>query len=1019
MMAAKKAAKKRKKSHEAASLPSRSASSSSVPRVTTHKSVPQYSAPIASSSTLPKKKTIVISDSSDSDDDRPLANSKRKMTPKAPIAESSMMLRSESQDKDNMNVSANRAKYKESSDKAKSVPPSRPPTPPVTSLFSPSPPSSPEITLSSLKVQSSSVNNNAKKVAAPKTKGVNKPSLSVNTDKAAPSGSFPSATKSTSGTVPKPLPSRRKTASNAGSAASSTFPSRPFGKTTTSTILSASKPSTPTTPSASTPTISFPKTATPTVPPSAIPAHINRHGSGSSRGVQFSNTPDPSSAGSGSGLSTKQRLSQSALTLAPAKDMAKKKSNLSGLNFKKNAPSSTPNLPTASGSSHQAKNPPLPKRKTVDPLFDPEPDLPTASGSSHQAKNLPLPKRKTVVPLFDPEPDDEPFGQFDAPLDMDLEPDERPSILPPALSRRPNKAETIAQTDLRSPLPPSPPPQASLSAQADSFLKEIIPVTSTPLSASAEKQDVPGPSRSLGLKTKMPPPKIPKKWKWTGKLLVDLADRTDHFCDVVINDLVPPLIDGLRISDAVASVESLRLLSFHDLVDMSHFIKTCLSIQTTPPPQQLARLGPASEKDTEPLKTMARYMTKKSFVSLVPAFQNGNLEGHILLFPPVMKILIQIFHVPSELANNSSLIAAILPWKVFPEESRRSFSINPPRSTSPSPSMADWKKTMRNSKYQLGLRVLKFPTWLHEWMSKTNRPYCIWPPSGDQAATGDLETQYLIAILTQCGAKKVSFKTDIRAIFVHVGSLKHIRKLPLLAGRRSQTCSIRFYTYGTHETIHPEHWGIREIYPFGGVVTFTPNALYEDPWGVIGTMKAVNKHPLWTCYILPSVLGMATKLSSPEEDPLAAFDKGTFVFELLLRAIDAGEVSLVRAPPLDRSARKESDSIADWLRDHWIARPLGPRRILEFCVDDFSAKYSNVSQEQWTSAVETEIANDLDLMQQQPEIMKHHRRYVIIRAESDSSVIAEADGFERVTNSNFTFNDAFPKAPPCPTLQSS
>jgi hypothetical protein len=62
-------------------------------------------------------------------------------------------------------------------------------------------------------------------------------------------------------------------------------------------------------------------------------------------------------------------------------------------------------------------------------------------------------------------------------------------------------------------------------------------------------------------------------------------------------------------------------------------------------------------------------------------------------------------------------------------------------------------------------------------------------------------------------------------------------------------------------------------FTLGGVVTFTPSALYEDPWGVINRMKVINKHPLWTCYILPSVLGMATKLCSPDEDPLASFDR--------------------------------------------------------------------------------------------------------------------------------------------------
>lgn len=404
---------------------------------------------------------------------------------------------------------------------------------------------------------------------------------------------------------------------------------------------------------------------------------------------------------------------------------------------------------------------------------------------------------------------------------------------------------------------------------------------------------------------------------------MDVGDKTDHLCDVVLNELVPSHFDGLRIGDVMASVQSIHLLSFHDLVDMSEFLQFLKKKITQPdlqePLQQLARLGPSEPKDAGHLKILARYMTKKglvcplfrrsmmlslillgSQVSLVPAFVEGTLVGHLLLFAPSITVLIKLLCVPSELASSSSLIAALLPWETFPEEYRTPLGILPSSKKAPIPSELNWKKNMLKSKYQLALRILRFPPALHEWMSKSNRPYCIWPPpaAGDKKAR---ETGYLLTILKQCGATKVSFKTDFRAVFVHVGGLETIHNMPLLLERRSQMCGIRFYTYGTDETVHPENWGVREIYPFGekflsskspayscsisgGVVTFTPSALYEDPWGVINTMKVIDKHPLWICYILPSVLGMAIKLSSPGEDPLAAFDKlvGSISFSHLL-----------------------------------------------------------------------------------------------------------------------------------------
>ncbi|KAJ7462715.1 hypothetical protein B0H11DRAFT_2053966 [Mycena galericulata] len=971
-LTAKKEAKKRKQSLSAA--PSRSASISSVPVSSSHKSVSSYPAPLPTAAK--KKQKIFLSDSeSDSDDDKPLANlKKRKMSPKAVDGKQAKVRKTDSQDKDTSSASVAstpKLKASEENNKGKSAPPSRPasrpPTPPLPlpSLFSPSPtpPTSPEITLSSLNPKPLATT--AKPPAKPQVPGTaastasapappKRLSISANTEKSAPSV----APKPTPLPLPKPsapLPTRqRTTSSNVGAPASS---SRSFGsKTSTPVIPATGKPATPTIPAAKpaskppTPVIppaAKPASATnaPTIPPSAIPAHMQRKASAS-----------------GSGLSTKQRLAQGALDLAPTnKEVAARKSGLSGLSFKKNSSSSA-----FSGSG------------------------PSGSGAStSRIRKLPLPPRPSIDPLFDApeaEADQVSFELVDSPVNTHDEEDR--DIIPPTstLSRRTSQAS-----------------QASLSAQVDDFLKDIIPTNPTaPPTVTADKQAGP-PPRPLG--SKKMPPKIHKKWKWTGKLLMDVGDKTDHLCDVVLNELVPPAFEGLRISAVMESVQSVHLLSFHDLVDMSEFLKNSVRMNS----QQLARLGPSTDKDAASLKILARYMTKKNLVSLVPAFLDETLVGHLLLFPPSLRILVTVLSVPNELDSNSTLIAALIPWQTYPEESRRPFGILPSSTKSRIPSEMDWRKTMVKSKYQLALRILKFPPPLHEWMSKANRPYCIWPAEapGGRKGTWDRETEYLLTILKQCGATRVSLKTDFRSIFVHVGALKAIHKMPLLVERRSQTCSIRFYTYGTHEIVHPEYWGVREIYPFGGVVTFTPSALYEDPWGVINTMKVIDKHPLWMCYILPSVLAMATKQSSPGEDPLAAFDTGVYIFELLLRAIDDGEVSLLQSPPLGRNPSSESDKTEEWLRDHWTNRPLGQRRILEYCMNAFSTKYANVPETEWATAVQAEISEDLDLMQRQPIIMEHYRRYVVIKAESDDGPKVGKHGFEWVTNSKFSFNDNF------------
>ncbi|KAF7339933.1 Chromo domain-containing protein [Mycena venus] len=297
----------------------------------------------------------------------------------------------------------------------------------------------------------------------------------------------------------------------------------------------------------------------------------------------------------------------------------------------------------------------------------------------------------------------------------------------------------------------------------------------------------------------------------------------------------------------------------------------------------------------------------------------------------------------------------------------------------------------------------KFPPDLHQWLARSSRTYCIWPPSEQRTGHCERETGSLITTLRDCGAKQTGFKSDLRAIFVHVGALNSISAMPFLVERRRQTCGIRFYTFGTHETVHPD-LGVREIYPLGGIVTFTASALFEDPWGIVNRMKVINAHPLWTCYILPCVLGMATKLCSADEDPLSDFHRDKFVFNRLLKVIDDGEVSVLQAPPLDRNP---TPAQAVWLRDYWINRPPGPQGMLEFCMNAFSAKYSGTPQAQWASGIEANISEDLHLMQMQPAILKQYRRYVVIKADMDDHIEPDRDGFEWSTNSDFSFNDDF------------
>lgn len=171
-------------------------------------------------------------------------------------------------------------------------------------------------------------------------------------------------------------------------------------------------------------------------------------------------------------------------------------------------------------------------------------------------------------------------------------------------------------------------------------------------------------------------------------------------------------------------------------------------------------------------------------------------------------------------------------------------------------------------------------------MSNGERPYCLWADNSSQQAECETERLKLILKLYKHAAD-VGHIPDVRIVFIHVGSLPTIRLLPSLASRLNGLTTM-FTLFGTDPALPPFQWGFREIFPIGkcrldlqiiclqyligGIVTFTAEALLEDPFGIYLLITQIAEHPLWASYIIPSVFGMAVKLLYRDEDPLEAFD---------------------------------------------------------------------------------------------------------------------------------------------------
>jgi hypothetical protein len=51
----------------------------------------------------------------------------------------------------------------------------------------------------------------------------------------------------------------------------------------------------------------------------------------------------------------------------------------------------------------------------------------------------------------------------------------------------------------------------------------------------------------------------------------------------------------------------------------------------------------------------------------------------------------------------------------------------------------------------------------------------------------------------------------------------------------------------------------------------------QDPYDVYNLILQLAEHPLWDCYVLPSVVGMLAKMTCDDQDPLSVFDRSVAV----------------------------------------------------------------------------------------------------------------------------------------------
>ncbi|XP_006454517.1 hypothetical protein AGABI2DRAFT_189776, partial [Agaricus bisporus var. bisporus H97] len=391
-----------------------------------------------------------------------------------------------------------------------------------------------------------------------------------------------------------------------------------------------------------------------------------------------------------------------------------------------------------------------------------------------------------------------------------------------------------------------------------------------------------------------------------------------------------------------------------------------------------------------------------------------------MILSPTFGSLLKQLEAPPEITSaTDSLIVALHSWKLIPaayqQDPRLDLSDLIPAKTDLASTIADGTRAQegcafdyaptlrRNFKFHFAFRALKFPPDLFAWLTSARRLYAIHHES-EKGESEPIESQMLKAILNECQAQEGKHQDPkkelrLRLVFIHVGSIRTFHRSSLSC-KRWTSLDIRFYSYGTDSTMPREMWGVKEMYPIGGVVTFYPSAFIDDYFGTIKLIRKLHEHPLWMAFISPTCLGYLANHAYKGRDPLSLYASEGFIYQNLLRLIADGEISLMAAPPLPTAA---VEAIKSWVRNQ--CRTTSPLDALSIGTAAFNSICANKDQNEWIGAVQHAANCDIVTIQQQPAILYKYRRFVVVKSERDQS--KPPNSAEASTPARFNFQDDY------------
>ncbi|KIK98503.1 hypothetical protein PAXRUDRAFT_674090 [Paxillus rubicundulus Ve08.2h10] len=491
-------------------------------------------------------------------------------------------------------------------------------------------------------------------------------------------------------------------------------------------------------------------------------------------------------------------------------------------------------------------------------------------------------------------------------------------------------------------------------------------------------------------------PKIPKKWKWTGELFISSSEnKTELLCLVTIADPTG-MSNSSHISLLMSAQDSIRIPRLHPIMDLSPIIRACGT------PQYFGQLNSNEPGDEVLTQGLKHHMANQALAATVPLLLDDDEVAVLIVFPATQLGLAKVLEVPEYLTSGTPLLVVLLPFLV--PSSKASKDVGWRHVHTVTQSLSSCKavemghELLRGTILSQATFLLGFPKSLLDFLSSSSTPktYSIWPLP---AQSSGLDTALLQHILRSTKATFARLEDDVRVVFICNRNLETLHTMPSLVIKRANSPETQFWTYGYSTRVTSSRWGLQEIFPLGGIMTFTTTALAEDPVGCCQLMSQVIDHPLWHCYLIPEVLAVSHLLTNHDDHGLCS----PSCLDPILDLVEAGLVCVIRMPG---QGHKTSNA---WLSQVLRDSTLSTHDLLGVYISALREHptTAGMSPQQLVSFANNEVTQDLAKAQIQPVFMDKYRRFVVIRAASEETISAEENGFEWCPLASFSFGDDY------------